>query len=73
MDPVFLYLTLYNNTTGFPKKQLGTLSSKDGNGNENVEKTTYKENNNLARASPFFVLFFPVFARYDVKMPNFAF
>lgn len=73
MDPVFLYLTLYNNTTGFPKKQLGTLSSNDGDGNENVEKTIYKQNNNLARTSPFFVLFFPVFARYDVKMPNFAF
>ena len=67
MDPVFLYLTLYNNTTGFPKKQLGTLSSNDGDGNENVEKTIYKQNNNLARASPFFVLFFPVFARLRRK------
>ena len=63
MDPVFLYLTLYNNPTGFRKKQLGTLSSNDGDGNENVEKTTYKQNNSLSRASPFFVLFFPVFAR----------
>ena len=45
----------------------------DGDGNENVEKTTYKQNNNLARTSPFFVLFIPVLHDYDVKMPNFAF
>lgn len=67
MDPVFVYLTLYNNTTGFRKKQLGTLSSNDGEGNENVEKTTYKENKNLARSSPFFVLLFPVFARLRLE------
>ena len=67
MDPVFLHLTLYNNTTGFRKKQLGTLSSNDWDGNENVEKTTYKQNNNLARTSPFFVLFFPGFARLRRK------
>ena len=36
-------------------------------GNENVEKTTYKQNNILARTSPFFVLFFPVFARLRRK------
>ena len=32
-----------------------------------------KQNNNFARASHFFVHFFPVLHDFDVKMPNFAF
>ena len=32
-----------------------------------------KQNNNFARASRFFVHFFPVLHDYEVKMPNFAF
>ena len=32
-----------------------------------------KQNNNLARASYFFVLFFPFLHDYDLKMPYFAF
>ena len=45
--------------------QLGTLRSNDANGNDNVQKNNwfYKQNDNFARASHFFVHFFPVFAR----------
>ena len=32
-----------------------------------------KQNNNFARASHFFVHFFPFLHDYAVKMPNFAF
>ena len=44
---------------------IGTLRSNDADGNENVKKTNWfdKQNNNFARASRFFVHFFPVFAR----------
>ena len=47
------------------KYLLGTLRSNDAVGNENVKKTNRfnKQNNNFARATPFFVHFFPVFAR----------
>ena len=41
-----------------------TLRSNDADGNENVKKnkTFNKQKNNFARASRFFVHFFPVFA-----------
>ena len=45
---------------------IGTLRSNDADGNENVKKKNNrfnKQNNNFARASHFFVHFFPVFAR----------
>ena len=44
---------------------LGTLRSKDVDGNENFQKSNrfYKQNENFARASHFFVHLFPVFAR----------
>ena len=42
---------------------IGSLRSDDGNGNEN----------NLARASRFFVHFFAVVHDYNVKVPNFTF
>ena len=40
----------------------GTLRSNDADGNENVKKASWfnKQNNNFARASRFFVHFFPV-------------
>ena len=46
-------------------KRIGTLRSNDADGNENVKKNNWfnKQNNNFARASRFFVHFFPVFAR----------
>ena len=55
---------------------VGTLRSNDAEDNENVKKNNRfnKQNNNFARASHFFVHFFPVFARLRaVKMPYFAF
>ena len=50
----------------------GTLRSNDSDGNENVKKSkgSISNDNNFARASRFFVHFFP---EYHVKMPNFAF
>ena len=41
-----------------------TLRSNDADGNENVKKNNWfnKQKNNFARASRFFVHFFPVFA-----------
>ena len=44
---------------------VGTLRSNDAEDNENVKKNNRfnKQNNNFARASHFFVHFFPVFAR----------
>ena len=51
---------------GFPVLFLArTLSSDDGDGNENGKKTTGLDwqNNNFARASRFFVHFFAVTAR----------
>ena len=44
---------------------LGTLRSNDPDNDENVKKPNrfYKQNNSFARASHFFVHFFPVFAR----------
>ena len=44
---------------------LRTLRSNDADSNENVKKTNLfnKQNNYFARASRFFVPFFPVFAR----------
>ena len=46
--------------------KLGTFGSNDANGNENVKKkkTFYKQNNNFALASSFFVHFFARFFRY---------
>ena len=43
---------------------LGSLRSNDADGNENVKKNNWfnEHNNNFARASRFFVHFFPFFA-----------
>ena len=49
---------------------LGTLRSNDADDNENVKKKNNffnYQNNNFARASYFFVHFFPVFARLRRK------
>ena len=49
---------------------LGTLRSNDADDNENVKKKTIgliSKKNNFARASHFFVHFFPVFARLRRK------
>ena len=53
------------------------LRPNDADGNENVKKKKSnrfnKQNNNFARASHFFVHFFPFLHHYDVKMLYFAF
>ena len=52
---------------------LGTLRSNDADGNENVKKKNNrfnKQNNNSARASHFFVHFFPVFTRVPLQREN---
>ena len=56
----------YDGITGIvSSNSIGTLRSNDADGNENVKKNNWfnKQNNNFARASRFFVHFFPVFAR----------
>ena len=56
----------YQQGCGFSgSSSVGTLRSNDADGNENVKKNNWfnKQNNNFARASHFFVHFFPVFAR----------
>ena len=58
-----LYLTrsrLLDLTDWLSVKTLVTISNDDGNGNENGKKTIGWQNNNLARASRFFVYFFAV-------------
>ena len=52
-------------TAAFTKPRLGTLRSNDADGNENVKKNKRfnEQNDNFARASRFFVHFFPVFGR----------
>ena len=55
-----LYLTrsqLLDLTDWLSVKTLVTISNDDGNGNENGKKTIGWQNNNLARASRFFVYF----------------
>jgi len=55
--------------------KLGSLSSDDGDGNENCKKNNRfgQQNNKYAPASPaFFVHLFAVTTRHDIKMPNFT-
>ena len=56
-------------------KIVGTLRFNDATATRKSTKTIglIKQNNNFARATHFFVDFFPVLHDYDVKMPNFAF
>ena len=59
---------------------LGTLTSNEADGNENVKKKKknelgfkISETSTLHVHHAFFVHFFPIFHDYDVTMPNFAF
>ena len=56
-----------------PYSQVGNLRSNNADDNENVKKNNRfnKQNNNFARASHFFVYFFPVFARLRPENASF--
>ena len=66
MCPAIVSDPFWDRYWGRAGQLFGTLRSNDADGNEKVKKTNNrfnKQNNNFARASHFFVHFFPVFAR----------